>query len=77
MARVRSFARMNANVRPHRTEVDCEYQSVHDGDVVYLHLSTYGSDDRKSEKKVSQTLQLDREGAAKLVAAIREIFPGL
>jgi hypothetical protein len=77
VARIRSLSPMVANVRPHRTAVDCEYQKVTDGDAVYLHLSTFGSDERQSEKKVSQTMQFGRETAAQLLAAIRETFPGL
>ncbi|MEV0823781.1 hypothetical protein [Nonomuraea rubra] len=46
-------------------------------DGTYLQLSTYGSDGRQSEKKVSQTLQLDRERAAVLLNIIKEAFPDL
>lgn len=68
---------MVTNVRPHRTEADGEYQKVTDGDTVYLHLSTFRSDERQLEKKVSQTMQFGREAAGQLVAAISETFPRL
>jgi 5-methylcytosine-specific restriction protein B len=57
--------------------VDCEYQKVADGDTVYLHLRRFGSDERKSENKVSQTMQFGREAAGQLLVAVRETFPGL
>jgi 5-methylcytosine-specific restriction protein B len=39
-----------------------------------LQLSTYGSDERQSDKKVSQTLQLDEVAARELVEIISRVF---
>ena len=65
-----------SDLRPHATEVDCAYQVVQgDGGASLLQLSTYGSDNRKSGPKVSQTLQLDEEAAAALVDILRSAFP--
>ncbi len=44
------------------------------GEPALLQLSTYGSDQRMSHKKVSQTLQLDRERALELADIIRRAF---
>ena len=76
MARIREFFATNNSAKPHPTEVECGYQKVHTsvGDVL-LQLSTYGSDSRQSEKKVSQTLQLDEQRAAELLRIIRLTFP--
>ena len=75
MARVRSIHRMKARATAHPTEVDCGYQIVDGGRL--LQLSTFGSDSRQSQPKVSQTLQFDREKAAELMEIIRATFPGL
>lgn len=75
MARVRSFGPSNQNVRVHPTEVDCEFGVIDDGSVRLLHLSTFGSDDRESGRKSSQSLQLDVEQAQRLVEIIRSTFP--
>lgn len=76
MALVRNLARdQRANSRPHPTEVDCLWQVVTGPeDATLLQLSTYGSDNRESEPKVSQTLQLDRVVAVQLVALLCETF---
>ncbi|TXK42378.1 hypothetical protein FR742_24900 [Nonomuraea sp. C10] len=75
MARVKEFFRTQQSARVHPTEVECGYQPVHSEYGILLQLSTYGSDARQSEKKVSQTIQLDRQQAAKLAEIIAEIFP--
>ena len=78
MARIREFFATNNSAKPHPTEVECGYQQVltSNGGVL-LQLSTYGSDSRQSEKKVSQTLQLDEEGAAELLRIIKLTYPNL
>jgi hypothetical protein len=77
VARIEEFFRTTLTSRPHPTKVECGWQPVRDSGQVYLQLSTYGSDDRQSEKKVSQTIQLDRARAAELLTIIRETFPDL
>lgn len=77
MARIKEFFRTYQNARAHPTDVECGYQPVASGYGVLLQLSTYGSDARQSEKKVSQTIQLDREQAGNLVKIIKETFPDL
>ncbi|AGM02896.1 hypothetical protein AORI_0307 [Amycolatopsis keratiniphila] len=77
MARVTEFFQVRGDTKPHPTEVECGYRTINTPTGPLLQLSTYGSDERQSEKKVSQTLQLDRENALRLVAIIRETFPDL
>lgn len=77
MARIRGFEQMDTTPRVHPTEVDCGYQAIRTTGETLLQLSTFGSDLRQSEKKMSQTLQFDRKAAAELVAIIRQTFPGL
>lgn len=78
MARVRKLSKGTQDVRPHLSEVHCYYQSVEgSGGERLLHLTTFGSTERMSVPKSSQSIQLDREAAAALVAVIRSTFPGL
>ncbi|MBP1781163.1 hypothetical protein J3R08_001013 [Micromonospora sp. HB375] len=77
MARVRSFSASRQRIKPHPTEVDCEYAVIEGGDLRLLHLSTFGSDDRASERKSSQSLQLDLQTARQLMEVIEEAFPGI
>jgi 5-methylcytosine-specific restriction protein B len=76
MAVVRQFLEGSQTVRRHATEVDCYYQTVGDGPI-RVHLSTFGSDDRQSEPKSSQSIQLDEARAAELIKILRDAFPGL
>lgn len=75
MARVRSFGPSDQRLEPHRTEVDCEYAIVGDGADRLLHLSTFGSDQRASEHKSSQSLQLDLARAQELIDIVARAFP--
>lgn len=77
MARVRSFSPSKQALKVHPTEVDCEFAVVGDGMRRVLHLSTFGSDDRSSDRKSSQSLQLDIEQARRLTEIIEEAFPEL
>jgi hypothetical protein len=77
VARIRSFQPSTQNIRVHPTEVDCEYLVVSDGARQLLHLNTFGSDDRESARKSSQSLQLNLDMARELVEIIEVAFPGL
>jgi hypothetical protein len=77
VAVIRSISRGSSVVSRHRTSVDATYQVVADDAGTLFHLSTYGSDGRASQPKVSQTIQLDRTAASDLLKALREAFPGL
>lgn len=76
MARVTMFFRTTARSHRHPTEVECGYQVVNDERGRLLQLSTYGSDSRQSEKKVSQTIQLDSSAITELKRILEETFPG-
>ncbi|KQQ08454.1 hypothetical protein ASF46_14215 [Rathayibacter sp. Leaf296] len=62
-------------MKVHSTEVDCTYQEVASEDgTKYIHLSTFGSDDRVSGPKSSQTLQLDEKAARELIEVLIRTF---
>ncbi|GAB3617399.1 hypothetical protein GCM10027416_19560 [Okibacterium endophyticum] len=77
MARVRSFTQASSSGSPHPTETDAQWSVVRAGEASLLQVSTFGSDVRVSQPKVSQTLQFDRSSAALLKQAIEAAFPGL
>ena len=60
-----------------RDEVLCGYAATNIGSRRILQLVTYGSADREVRGAVSQTLQLDRDGAAELKRIIERSFPGI
>lgn len=76
MARIRSISPSSQTVSAHPTEVDCEWAVVDGPDGHLLHLTTFGSDERESARKSSQSVRLDREQAGELVQIIRRVFPG-
>ncbi len=77
MARITEFFKAASNASAHPTNVECGWQVVLTQGGSILQLSTFGSDSRASEKKVSQTLQLDRAAAAELLGILHQVFPDL
>lgn len=75
MARITRWEPNRQDVRPHRTDVTCFYQPITDeSGRPILHLSTFGSTQRQSEPKVSQTIQIDLDNARELVRILVEAF---
>ena len=76
MARIRSVELGKQSVRRHDSEVDCFYNVIvqPDGSQL-LHLSTFGSDFRKSKPKSSQSIQVDETIARELIRLLRSTFP--
>jgi len=75
VARIRKLSQETSSTsQVHPTVVDCRWQVVPNGDSVLFQMSTYGSDERESQPKVSQTIQLDKEIAAELLTHLRETF---
>lgn len=75
MARIREFTQDHLSSSPHPTEVECGWQIVTDASGArLLQLNTYGSDQRQSAKKVSQTIQLDRRSAIELISILKSTF---
>lgn len=75
MARIRSLAPSTQRVGAHASEVDCEFAVVSgpSGEPL-VHLSTFGSDNRASHRKSSQSMQVDRAIAEQLVEMLIDIF---
>jgi len=78
MARVRAFVEGEQTIRLHPTKVDCFHQVIRDDEgAAVLHLTTFGSADRASKPKSSQSIQLDRKAARELIGVIESAFPGI
>lgn len=78
MARVRSLAQGTQSIRPHESEVDCFYNVLDQPDGTrLLHLSTFGSDQRQSKPKSSQSIQIDEEMARELIVLLETTFPAI
>lgn len=54
--------------------VTCGWRSFSSDGRVILQLDTYGSPERQIPNKISQSVQLDRQGAVALLGLIRETF---
>jgi hypothetical protein len=78
MARIRKLTVKPPVTSVHPTEVDAEVREVEvaSGEKL-IQLSTFGSDQRVSEPKVSQTIQIDRNVATELRAQIDRVFGAL
>lgn len=75
MAIVRKITEGPATTRVHPTETDAVVQIVQPVEgAALLQISTFGSDDRQSDPKVSQTIQLDERAALALRALIDRTF---
>ncbi len=78
MAPINSFVELpSGDGRRHPTNVECGWRVVTADGETYLLLETYGSSDRKIPGKVSQSIQLDRQGAAALKSLLERAFPGI
>ncbi|MEV4277691.1 hypothetical protein [Actinoplanes xinjiangensis] len=74
MARVRSFMPSTQRLNIHKTTVECEFDTLVEGSTRVLHLSTFGSKDRASERKSSQSIQLDIEHARLLIGILADFI---
>ena len=60
-----------------RSEVECGWTVGEVEGRTVLHLETYGSSARDIPGKVSQSIEVDAEGARELQRILRTAFPGL
>ncbi|WP_218025930.1 Shedu immune nuclease family protein [Nocardia miyunensis] len=77
MARILKIKQNAQKISAHKVDngVDCQYQVIHDADGAKLvHLSTFGSKQRVSHPKSSQSLQVDQGVAATLVKILSDAF---
>lgn len=73
MAKIRSFTFRRASNQAH-SEVDATWAVIGTGSGALVQISTYGSDFRQSHPKVSQTMQIDEDVAARLINVFVDTF---
>ena len=77
MALISEFRPTSAERTTRHEPVICGWRAFDlDGERL-LQLDTYGRSDRAMPDKVSQSIQLDRDGAKELLDLIRRAFPEL
>jgi hypothetical protein len=74
MALVRRFEALESERSQLHQEVEAKYAIFERDGVGFVQINTYGRPDREIPGKVSQSLQLDRQGAEALVAILRKAF---
>ncbi len=77
MARISKVLPSMQQIRPHKAEdqVECEWKIIVDTDgSPLLHLSTFGSTNRASKRKSSQSIQLSAGVGHELIAILVEAF---
>ena len=77
MALIASFEEISAERQTLHKPVHCGWRGFTLNQIPLLQLDTYGSSERKLLGKVSQSIQLDEEGARELIKIIESAFPGL
>jgi hypothetical protein len=77
MALIREITELQRARQHVQGVVDCTYSVFTSGGARYLQLDTYGSPDRATPGKVSQTLQFDAAGAEQLLKLLQRVFPEL
>ncbi|MEU3093906.1 hypothetical protein ABZ690_03515 [Streptomyces sp. NPDC006967] len=75
MALIKEFEPVPSDAQKVHGSVTCGYRAFTIEGRRILQLDTYGSADREIPNKISQSVQLDAEGARTLINIIAEAFP--
>lgn len=67
------ITKINKNSRVQK-EMECTYNVFSVNENGYIQFDTYGTSERKSELKSSQTIQFDRETAEHLIEILKDEF---
>jgi hypothetical protein len=74
MALVRAFEKLEGERQTLHEEVVARYATFQKDDRAFVQINTYGRATRQIPDKVSQSIQLDRDGAQQLVAILKTAF---
>ena len=55
-------------------ETECTYNVFHVNETKYIQFDTYGTSERKSESRSSQTIQFDKETAKYIIEILQNEF---
>lgn len=67
------ITKINKNSRIQK-ETECTYNVFQIDETKYIQFDTYGTSERKSESKSSQTIQFDKETASYLIEILKNEF---
>lgn len=67
------ISKINKNSRVQK-ETECTYNVFEIDEIKYIQFDTYGTFERKSESKSSQTIQFDKETAEYLIQVLKDEF---
>lgn len=70
---IEKINKIEKNSRLHDSS-ECTYNVFHDGSKKYIQFDTYGSDKRKIQNKVSQSIQFDKATASFLINILKDEF---
>ena len=65
--------KINKNSRIQK-ETECTYNVFQIDEIKYIQFDTYGTSERKSESKSSQTIQFDKDTAKYLIEILKSEF---
>ena len=74
MALVKRFGKLEGERHQLHDEVEARYAVFERDGRSFVQINTYGRSTREVPDKVSQSIQLDRDGAEQLVAILRKQF---
>lgn len=77
MALISEFSEVKSDIQRLHGPVTCGYRTFATDGKVVLQLDTYGSSERQIPNKISQSLQLDVNGARELRDILLKAFPEL
>ena len=77
MAYITEFFESKSGGSSHHSTCSCGWKIAERDGLKVLQLDTYGSDMRKDQGTVSQSIQVDENQAKELMSLIRHTFPGL
>lgn len=77
MAKIEEFEQRPIGGSKVHDGVVCGYRWFDIGEQRILQLETYGRDSRRNPGKVSQSIQLDQDGARALKQLLERAFPGI
>jgi hypothetical protein len=75
MALIKRFEERPLEPKRVHGPVVCGYRAVQIGTEQILQMETYGSENRVSGEKVSQSIQVDEAGARELMKILQRSFP--
>lgn len=77
MAYITEFFESKSGGSSQHSTCSCGWKIAERDGLKVLQLDTYGSDTRKDQGTVSQSIQVDEKQAEELMSLIRHTFPGL